>query len=160
MSDNPNNPMTPQRLLEIREREQKATQGPWTMEDWSEDDGPNRSVLTAWEPTDNHIWLGRYAGTAQEGKAPIWIADCADSQPENTSFLAHARQDIPDLCAALTDVVEAVRLKSRFLCLICVRPIRPLFKREPGWTDLTIYGHAPGCPMEPWLKLEEEPTNG
>ena len=68
--------MTQEELEKIREREQAATPGPWTVDIWSSQ--PN----------------------TVQGISPIGICtDYGDYGPENADaeFIAHAREDIPDL---------------------------------------------------------------
>lgn len=89
-SENPadvmNRPLTPERLAEIREREQAATPGPWTAhEEWP------GSVFHGGDT--NLLPIARTTGRMAEA---------------NERFIAHAREDVPALLAEL-DRVRAER---------------------------------------------------
>lgn len=107
----------------IREREQKATPGPW-------ESTPNDSVVMWHESDEDPEPVRINIGTLHKGDA---------------EFIAHARSDIP----ALLDALEAAEERER-KTLALLREIREdlvwgsdYYRREPGvrikdaeWSDL------------------------
>lgn len=84
-------PLTPERLREIREREHIATDGPWVR--WADQ---------AWIPGwDGMCVIGDDAAEGEECN-PIARVHV----DEDAAFIAHARRDVPDLLA------EVNRLKA------------------------------------------------
>lgn len=80
--------MTPERFAEIRAREQLAQAGPWTYHM----DGQSESQLTAGE----NIYAVDY------------ILSCCNVDERTLQFIAHARQDIPDLLNELAAANQRV----------------------------------------------------
>uniref|UniRef100_UPI0030E17EA2 hypothetical protein n=1 Tax=Streptomyces tubercidicus TaxID=47759 RepID=UPI0030E17EA2 len=85
-----NQPLTPERLAEIREREQDATKGPWaTSRDlkgtYTVQSGPRLSLLT---------------GFTSDGDIATLRGEHGDGQTyANADFIARAREDVRDLLA-------------------------------------------------------------
>jgi hypothetical protein len=80
--------LTPERLAKIRTREQSATEGPWRVED-------DHVNLLRCVVSDNHeldVSLG-YVGNRTE---------------DDAVFVAHARQDVPDLLAEVDRLRNAL----------------------------------------------------
>ena len=121
------------RLVEIRARVENATPGPWTISrEWYVDGmAPDKigDKLTALEP---HTLL------KCDGPAEVRIP--------NATFIAHARQDVPDLLDALEKVqsenerlrealrLAEVRMSNWGICVICNN-------------DFVEQGHADDCPF-------------
>jgi hypothetical protein len=91
------------RLAEIEAYVKAATPGPWTLEDWSEDGGPNKNILTAWEPSNDLIWQA-----VHPGRAPIWVAELSTGNVGNNEFLARSRTDLPAILAVARAAAVAV----------------------------------------------------
>jgi hypothetical protein len=98
------------RLAEIEAYVKAATPGPWTLEDWSEDEGPNKNILTAWEPSNDLIWQA-----VHPGRAPIWIAELSTGNVGNNEFLAHARTDLPALLAVARAALSWMRESGGYI---------------------------------------------
>lgn len=90
----------------IRERLEKATDGPWEI------GGPSPSVSVLVLVDGGHGF--------PEPEPPIWepVCICHQSQDFKTimpsaendaDFIAHARQDIPDLLDAFEEVIELIK---------------------------------------------------
>ena len=123
------------RLDEIRERAGKATEGPWLWGDWSEDDGPNKSVLHFMRPMDEDekkFWA-RPGARYENGLWPERIVGCQECAGENTNiendraFIAHSRSDIPYLLSRI-EALEGVR---EALEKVIAR--KPYTDDESGW---------------------------
>jgi len=80
----------------IRARAEAATPGPWKF-------GSNCIV------TDNDDVLYTYVDRAPDDDE-CWIS-CMDIKPEDADFIAHAREDIPDLLAEVERLQERVSQK-------------------------------------------------
>jgi hypothetical protein len=79
--------MTNTRIDEIKKRAEQATPGPWGQ--WIED---GDCCVTAPNEKGEQDWLGNV------GRAAVGELDVAfDFEKEDTSFIAHAREDIPFL---------------------------------------------------------------
>lgn len=78
----------------IKEREKKASIGPWEYENFL----PYHQRVTAPYPK----------GMARNGERPyiIFVAGCT-VYPDNMKFIAHAREDIPNLIAKV-EQLEAI----------------------------------------------------
>lgn len=84
--------MTEERLKEIEARANAATVGPW------EEVGEN-----------GEFWM--YSGFEGPNECVV-LADTGRNQfrcQEDVDFIAHSRQDIPDLCAALRAARERIK---------------------------------------------------
>jgi len=92
------NPDLTKRLEEIGKRAEKATPGPW---EWSYHPSHHDDVI-ALEGTINGIGQDVLLCTSDEDEA--W----GEISPEDDSFIAHARQDIP----FLLDLVESIRART------------------------------------------------
>lgn len=89
-------PETTRRLDEIKERCEQAAPGPWRVEAHDGDNAPPWILCDAL----------RFA-----------MAELVADAPTH-DFLAHAREDIPYLLAALTDAVQRIQEKQRTIDLI------------------------------------------
>lgn len=112
-----NEPMTQERLDAIREREAKATAGPWDVEG-SAYCGP-LDTLTVYPVED---------GGALAYVQPSW---------EDAEFIAHAREDVPALLAE----VERLRTRAALADAMIDRVARDTAAKEPftsrrQWEDL------------------------
>lgn len=93
-------PMTPERVAQIRGREAAATPGPWT---WS----PGR--IDALDNDNEHfsseiiMWVSNIPGGYDDDDAAAALGACGTRAEEdavaNLAFLAAARQDVPVLLA-------------------------------------------------------------
>jgi hypothetical protein len=106
--------MTDQELLEIQERADEATPGPWFVRHLDDDYAANlMAVSTTFdEPVESGPrWPGFSAGDIVAGvliQNPIRYVDIDDGKwDDNAAFIAHAREDIPRL------VEEVRRLRSQ-----------------------------------------------
>lgn len=91
-------PMSDERLAEIRAREQAATVGPWAYTRWDD---------TFFMATFGVRAAERVVAYAEHDRGP----ECAD---EDMDFIAAARQDVPDLLS------EVERLRTRNAALAAV----------------------------------------
>lgn len=80
------------RIAEIRARVEKATEGEWSF------DGPPSNLI---------VWAG--------DELRICFMTSDGPNVGNVSFIAHARQDIPDLIAALEASMSKVKFQSAAL---------------------------------------------
>ena len=100
-------PMDAERLAEIRERAEAATPGPWEWDGFSEIDevGAERKTLN---PKDG--FASRWLWSGNEPVVSEWNTHCCEfakgvgiasgvTPSPDATFIAHARQDIPDLLA-------------------------------------------------------------
>lgn len=89
-------PMTAERITEIRERAEKATSGPW-------------EVLNP-RGEGNDYGLSRCDGIWGPGETAIVITDGGYYPPTvpDAEFIVHARQDIPDLLDALSAAQQEI----------------------------------------------------
>ncbi len=106
--------MTPQRRAEIAAMAAAATPGPWEAIEVVDHEWDERQWhLVADEDLrplgiiygDNAVWLSAEAGTGG-----------------NATFIAHARQDVPDLLAEIARL-EALREVAIAAVVSCVNPI-------------------------------------
>lgn len=108
----PNEPMTEERLAEIRGREKAATQGPWKAgkDDFTKNiiqAAKDRGTIIVQRMDDYNMFWNSYIPIEQT------FADA--------DFIAHAREDIP----ALLDEVERLREENEALKLrVCERQER------------------------------------
>ena len=98
----PNEPMTEERLAEIRGREKAATQGPWKAgkDDFTKNiiqAAKDRGTIIVQRRDDHNMFWNSYIPIEQT------FADA--------DFIAHAREDIP----ALLDEVERLRTENEKL---------------------------------------------
>lgn len=114
--------LSDERLAEIEAREKVATKGPWEWDTYESDDDiglPSGSMLLAScdVPGNAHHGLGH---TVSECGWPVlrcdWPQESIDegtSEPwpesSDANFIAHARQDIPDLLAEVRRLRERVK---------------------------------------------------
>ena len=124
------NPMTPVQLAEIREREAKATAGPWRSNHGRHtvlDKGHKKyiSKRTGYVPEPH---------TMGDGETGYMTTDDAD-------FIAHARTDIPALLAAL-DAAASLAKEIENHCPCGARPESP-----------RTHPHVTGCPVYKLLRV-------
>lgn len=110
--------LTDERLREIREREQKATAGPWR---WSEDCTAYDEVMK----TCSYPQGMKYAGLSmldEKGHAVFSIGIdhyqvVCDGPPvaDDRAFIAHARADIPLLLAAIAERDETIKRQRELI---------------------------------------------
>lgn len=100
--------MTPEELAEVEERCRKATAGPWT------------TIYRHWEAIDGQ----KYASEAEFPCLVMAVHECEDhpiadascnhtcrldyEASDNAAFIAHARADVPALCAEVRRLRDAV----------------------------------------------------
>lgn len=100
--------LSDERLAEIRERADKATKGPWEFSDGKSKrcDAFNRNYLRG---GDSAIVIDAvdisYDYTDSENFLVI--------EPEDQAFIAHARQDIPDLLAEIERLKLVIELGGK-----------------------------------------------
>jgi len=153
-------PLSDERLAEIRERCDKATQGPWELEIKGADAAP---LVIVWARYPHREGLHRHFITYTEyGEKPD--PDVLQRNSDNYAFIAAARTDMPDLLA------EVERLRARNAALEGVL-------REVEWGAGTyVYdddggrmiptcprclaekreGHAPDCALDAALRASNE----
>jgi hypothetical protein len=89
------NIMTEERLKEIDARAAAATPGPWELVD----------------AHDDYVRPEYYVVMKREAEHGFWDMDTSlMTRPEEPDFIAHAREDIPDLVAALREAWLEVRV--------------------------------------------------
>lgn len=87
--------MTPRRLAEIRERAEQATAGPWYL--------VNDNQIHDRETKFNEYGV-------RIGETPNLIAvEKWPNGPANTQFIAHSRQDIPELLEYIEELQGAAK---------------------------------------------------
>ena len=92
-------------LAELRTLYERATPGPWTWEDWTEDDGPNKHTLQGIKPFADDFERRLWEQTSPSGR-PLRIVDREDSEnPADGDFIVAARTWLP----ALVEVAEAAK---------------------------------------------------
>ena len=107
----PNEPITEERLVEIRGREKAATRGPWVFEE------PDGKVLLGYTPKVGRVGesgcLGSIASRFVCDMHSDWRYTYKDKDEPlaNAAFIAHAREDI----TALLDEVERLRAENEKL---------------------------------------------
>ena len=100
-------PLSDERLAEIRERCDKATQGPWELEIKGADAAP---LVIVWARYPHREGLHRHFITYTEyGEKPD--PDVLQRNSDNYAFIAAARTDMPDLLAE----VERLRAENQAL---------------------------------------------
>lgn len=132
--------MTPERLVEIKARAAKATEGPW---EWFAEDGPSKYFpgdsglrKVGGEPWKDYVLTGDAVGAAGSG----WI----NAEQEDMEFIAHARTDVPDLVAeveklraALDELVGIVnahrRARGSDCCGCCDVVVNRIEERMFDW---------------------------
>ena len=96
-------------LAELRALSERATKGPWTWNDWSQDDGPDRTTLQAVVPFQDDFERRLWAQTSPHGR-PARIVGCDDCDGEASAadreLIAAARTWLP----ALIEVAEAAQM--------------------------------------------------
>lgn len=106
--------MTEQEIAAIAERAQKATPGPWAWESVAEQSN-EYAVGTAWDVETNKPISGQIVRT-DDPETDNWLEDrvlvrdsmgLGEGRLADGAFIAHARQDIPDLLAALKDAQQS-----------------------------------------------------
>lgn len=103
--------MTPEELKEIKERAEKATMGNWVVEDYRQQSKDWRSTGIIWAKTEeNYYSPGKKicsvsCSNLHAGSDPIEIAEFE----ANSTFIAHARTDIPKLIEALEKSIEVIQ---------------------------------------------------
>lgn len=103
--------LTDGEIKEIRERERKATEGPWL---WDGDE-------TAVEDEQPPYIYRKLPEVAEDAISVLWDSDWGDDA--DADFIAHARQDIPRLLADREELVRQrdamrnglVALQKKFL---------------------------------------------
>lgn len=100
-------PITPERLAEIREREQAATPGPWRTHDGFVPAGGYVATVLSGEgnATEPRAWLPTFSNDTGSPMARNVEADA--------EFMAHAREDVPALLAHIVEL-EADRTEARW----------------------------------------------
>lgn len=102
--------MTPEKLAEIRQRAEKATGGPWKV---GHIDHSNPLILQAVEHGLIVVGFEPSDGNAEHQ----WLVEDADA-----AFIAHAREDVPLLIAALLDAYEDAQRLRCVHCSQCGKP--------------------------------------
>ena len=121
--------MTKERLAEIKAREKAATKGPWQMwagwMQWSKDNDTSF-------PNETH-WPICQKSRQFKGGSPTKFDDilCRVHNLADNEFIAHSRQDIPDLLAE----VERLKYDLRMI-RHATKPIKGHFC--PEWDDMFI----------------------
>lgn len=98
-----NEPMTAARRAAIKARSDAATPGPWVVDlpDWGECNGISSKngtqILNAGSCIPDPQTAVDYGGTVHDWKEEIY--DYGVHKWDDAVFIAHARQDIPDLLA-------------------------------------------------------------
>ena len=107
-------------LAELRALSERATKGPWTWNDWSQDDGPDRTTLQAVVPFKDDFERRLWAQTSPHGR-PARIVGCDDCDGEASAadreLIAAARTWLPALIevAALSkELSDPLVLARRF----------------------------------------------
>lgn len=99
--------MTPERIAEIRQRAQQATKGPWEVAPCSSDDEV-RNVVSEYKRVEG----GAQANWIAELDASLDFDSDIEGELErlqaDAEFIAHARQDIPDLLDALARAQQEI----------------------------------------------------
>lgn len=107
--------MTPDELAAIKARAEAATEGPW---EWGEPSDEN------WPSMDQNLWTAAETNGDREGVVTSWgyDADGINASDADRAFIAHARQDIPNLLTeverllAVIDRVREVHAEGEFGC--------------------------------------------
>ena len=101
--------MTPERIAEIKAREGKATPGPWVVDCNGISSKNGTQILNAGSCIPDPQTAVDYGGTVHDWKEEIY--DYGVHKWDDAAFIAHARQDIPDLLAE----VEWLRAENKRL---------------------------------------------
>lgn len=94
-------PMTPERLAEIRQRLTGATDGPWIVDEPQRTKAGTLLYVIHSASTEEDV-----AGVELDGDAAVWSHHRTAAE-EDAAFIAHARSDVP----ALLDEVDRLRTK-------------------------------------------------
>lgn len=94
------------RIEEIRERESKATKGPWRV-------GYNDKYITGHILSDHH----KYAGNAVSDPESVCSAETLTA--DDAEFISHARSDIPFLLAEVERLRAALEAAADYWRLSC-----------------------------------------
>lgn len=143
--------LSDERIAEIRAREQAATPGPWEVEGKSHMAFACIVSSSQYDPiNDRQRRIVKMCG----------IASPAGEGSNNASFIANARQDVPDL------LTEVTRLRSRVARLEGVLrsvewegdphdqgTICPVCRQ---WWHGTGHDHAPDCELDAALRDADE----
>lgn len=116
--------MTPEKLNEIKARADRATPGPWTLDE----DYRDKEITGGVENT----YLD--SRTGKRRLAYIWDTDTKAGK-NDAEFIAHARTDIP----ALLQVIEILQAENQMLVSACQNVLEDA-KARPGaylYADLT-----------------------
>lgn len=147
-------PEPPDRIAEIRQREQQATKGPWCAGRLIYDQAGDYVV---WKHRgDGEIHLGgpqrSYVGNVGECIQPVMPVEADqlfEAEKADAEFIAHARQDVPyllDLVASLQS-----RLRQREQEREALRDALTSLKRGDCWCEAGIGNpnmadrHSPAC---------------
>ena len=84
--------MNADEIRAIKERAERATEGPW-------EEKPGYSVVSLYRKNGPRI--------GDIGDSP-YSKRFKDQHKQNAEFIAHARKDIPDLCAALEEAMAEI----------------------------------------------------
>lgn len=88
--------LTSNQIQQIRDREQSATNGPWTVREHHVDHfTTDRSITTTWEDAKTGWPIPIVSVSQSEHGAATWAS------PSDASFIAQAREDIPQLLSTL-----------------------------------------------------------
>jgi len=98
--------MNKEQLETIKERANKATEGPWKIFEDSEVKG-GCQIGTAWDhpQAKGPFGIVNLATSVTGGE----IKNCVYIQGDNARFIAHARQDVPALIAEVERLREALK---------------------------------------------------
>lgn len=94
--------MTPEQLAAIKERADRATEGPWDFRHFDEDDVSHIFSVAPQYMTD--------------GESSLDVA-YSDTNGDNAAFIAHSRQDIPDLLAEVERLKEENEAQANTLAM-------------------------------------------
>ena len=95
-------------LTEIRDREQAATKGPW-RKTLAPNGGP--MVETTWLVPEGYVGSGM---TVRVTNHMLGTAGKHEEEAANAEFIAHAREDVPRLLAALDEVLKLHRPRQLY----------------------------------------------
>ena len=153
--------LTPQRLQEIRERVERATPGPWVpgqplfrcvLDHGKSGHGGRACRYTfggTWYGEDHLITSAPGLGPNSTEKSAVDVAGNYDYEaggivnPNAVPFIAHARQDIPDLLADRDALVQRIKRLETAMGHVATwsegdRPSEPLWHQDSAdyldWT--------------------------
>lgn len=117
------------RIDEIRERERKATKGPW-----------------ATDSIEDRVYLDEDHCIDCDCSSDSHVQDC-----DNATFIANAREDIPFL------LEEVERLQQRLdAAETALEKLEWQALTYPCCYNGDTKGHEPGCEIGAWRKLKEQ----